>query len=92
MRSKETITIFHAANGHRPEFCLSYRHSCPNHLDALLMKLREAGVEMQVEKERIHLNAVSRLKGIDIRTLPYPGFPTDMQAQMVALMTAADLC
>jgi UDP-N-acetylglucosamine 1-carboxyvinyltransferase len=62
----------------------------PNHLDALLLKLREAGVEMQVEKERIHLNAVSRLKGIDIRTLPYPGFPTDMQAQMVALMTAAE--
>jgi UDP-N-acetylglucosamine 1-carboxyvinyltransferase len=61
----------------------------PNHLDAVLLKLREAGVEMQVEKERIHLNAVSRLKGIDIRTLPYPGFPTDMQAQMVALMTAA---
>jgi UDP-N-acetylglucosamine 1-carboxyvinyltransferase len=63
---------------------------CPNHLDALLMKLREAGVEMQVEKERIRLNAASRLKGIDIRTLPYPGFPTDMQAQMVALMTIAD--
>ena len=62
----------------------------PNHMDALLLKLREAGVEMQVEKERIHLNAVSRLKGIDIRTLPYPGFPTDMQAQMVALMTAAE--
>jgi UDP-N-acetylglucosamine 1-carboxyvinyltransferase len=63
---------------------------CPNHLDALLMKLREAGVQMQVEKERIHLNAASKLKGIDIRTLPYPGFPTDMQAQMVALMTAAE--
>jgi UDP-N-acetylglucosamine 1-carboxyvinyltransferase len=45
---------------------------------------------MQVEKERIHLNAAARLKGIDIRTLPYPGFPTDMQAQMVALMTAAE--
>ena len=62
----------------------------PNHLDALLMKLREAGVELKVEQDRIHLNAGSRLKGIDIRTLPYPGFPTDMQAQMVALMTAAE--
>ena len=61
-----------------------------NHLDALLMKLREAGVELKVEQDRIHLNAASRLKGIDIRTLPYPGFPTDMQAQMVALMTAAE--
>ncbi|MCX5721460.1 MAG: UDP-N-acetylglucosamine 1-carboxyvinyltransferase [Nitrospirae bacterium] len=62
----------------------------PNHLDALLMKLREAGAEIKVEQDRIHLNAASRLKGIDIRTLPYPGFPTDMQAQMVALMTAAE--
>ncbi len=62
----------------------------PNHLDALLMKLREAGVKMEVEKDRIHLDAASRLKGVDIRTLPYPGFPTDMQAQMVALMTAAE--
>ena len=62
----------------------------PNHLDALLMKLRESGVELKVEQDRIHLNAGSRLKGIDIRTLPYPGFPTDMQAQMVALMTAAE--
>lgn len=62
----------------------------PNHLDALLMKLREAGVELKVEQDRIHLNAASRLKGMDIRTLPYPGFPTDMQAQMVALMTAAE--
>jgi UDP-N-acetylglucosamine 1-carboxyvinyltransferase len=62
----------------------------PHHMDALLLKLREAGVEMQVEKEQIHLNAASRLKGIDIRTLPYPGFPTDMQAQMVALMTTAE--
>jgi UDP-N-acetylglucosamine 1-carboxyvinyltransferase len=59
-------------------------------MDALLMKLREAGVGMQVDKEQIHLNAGSPLKGIDIRTLPYPGFPTDMQAQMVALMTSAE--
>jgi UDP-N-acetylglucosamine 1-carboxyvinyltransferase len=63
---------------------------CPSHLDALLIKLRESGVEMEVGQDRIHLNAASRLKGIDIRTLPYPGFPTDMQAQMVALMTAAE--
>src|SRR5207302_10772702 len=62
----------------------------PSRMEALLLWLREAGVEMQVEKERIHLNAASRLKGIDIRTLPYPGLPTDMQAQMVALMTVAE--
>ena len=69
---------------------VTLRRCRPNHLDALLMKLREAGAIIEVEKDRIHLNAASRLKGVDIRTLPYPGFPTDMQAQMVALMTAAE--
>lgn len=64
----------------------------PEHLDPLINKLREAGAEIRVEKERIRLNAtkVSRLKGVDVRTLPYPGFPTDMQAQMVALMSVAE--
>lgn len=62
----------------------------PEHMDALLNKLRESGAIIRVEKERIHLDASARLKGIDVRTLPYPGFPTDMQAQMVALMTAAE--
>ena len=54
------------------------------------MKLREAGVEMQEEKERVRLNMPIPLKGTDVRTLPFPGFPTDMQAQMVALMSLAE--
>jgi UDP-N-acetylglucosamine 1-carboxyvinyltransferase len=64
----------------------------PDHLDPLLNKLQEAGAEVQVEKERIRIDAskVARLKGVDVRTLPYPGFPTDMQAQMVALMSVAE--
>lgn len=64
----------------------------PEHLDPLVNKLREAGAEVQVEKERISLDVTKagRLKGVDVRTLPFPGFPTDMQAQMVALMTVAE--
>lgn len=62
----------------------------PDHLEALLMKLREAGATIQVEKERVQLSVAKRLKGMDIRTLPFPGFPTDMQAQMVALMTVSE--
>ena len=64
----------------------------PDHIDPLINKLREAGAVIRLEKERIHLDAtkVSRLKGVDVRTLPYPGFPTDMQAQMVALMSVAE--
>ncbi len=61
----------------------------PEHLEALLMKLRETGADVQVEKERVHLKTVGHLKGVDVRTLPFPGFPTDMQAQWVALMAVA---
>jgi UDP-N-acetylglucosamine 1-carboxyvinyltransferase len=63
----------------------------PEHLEPLLNKLGESGATISVEKERIHIDASkpSRLKGIDVRTLPFPGFPTDMQAQMVALMSVA---
>jgi UDP-N-acetylglucosamine 1-carboxyvinyltransferase len=65
-------------------------HCRPAHLEAILMKLREAGAEVSAEKERVRITATERLKGTDIRTLPYPGFPTDMQAQMAALMCLAE--
>ncbi|MEC4888688.1 MAG: UDP-N-acetylglucosamine 1-carboxyvinyltransferase [Nitrospira sp.] len=62
----------------------------PAHLEALLMKLREAGAEIQVGPDWVRIKVAGRLKGIDIRTLPFPGFPTDMQAQMVAVMALAE--
>jgi UDP-N-acetylglucosamine 1-carboxyvinyltransferase len=64
----------------------------PEHLEPVLNKLREAGVTVSVEKERVHIDATKavRLKAVDVRTMPFPGFPTDMQAQMVALMSVAD--
>ncbi len=70
---------------------LSVNRCRPEHLDPLVVKLREAGASVRVEKESIHLDATKsgRLKGVDVRTLPFPGFPTDMQAQMVALMAVA---
>jgi UDP-N-acetylglucosamine 1-carboxyvinyltransferase len=61
----------------------------PEHCDALLAKLREAGAQLQVEKEAIQVLSQGRLQSVDVKTLPYPGFPTDMQAQMMALMTLA---
>ncbi|HJT19175.1 MAG TPA: UDP-N-acetylglucosamine 1-carboxyvinyltransferase [Nitrospira sp.] len=71
--------------------CVSVHHCCPDHLEPLLTKLREAGTDIRVEKETVHLDATTsgRLKGVDVRTLPFPGFPTDMQAQMAALMSMA---
>jgi len=65
-------------------------HCRPAHLEALLMKLSEAGAHVQTEKERVRVTVSNRLKGTDVRTLPYPGFPTDMQAQMVTVMCLAE--
>ena len=65
-------------------------HCHPSHLEAVLMKLREAGADVQEEKDMVHLTMPGTLKGTDVKTLPFPGFPTDMQAQMVALMSLAE--
>ncbi len=64
-------------------------HCRPGHMEAMLMKLQEAGAVIRTEKETVRLTVPKELKGTDVRTLPFPGFPTDMQAQMVALMTRA---
>lgn len=61
----------------------------PEHLEPVILKLKEAGVEIAEEKERIRLRARQRLRGVDVKTLAYPAFPTDMQAQMMALMSVA---
>lgn len=69
---------------------LTITHCRPVHLEAVLMKLREAGAEVQVEAQTVRIRRNGRLKGTDVRTLPFPGFPTDMQAQMVALMALTE--
>jgi UDP-N-acetylglucosamine 1-carboxyvinyltransferase len=60
------------------------------HLSALLGKLVEAGVEVGVSREGIRVRGPARPLPVDIATQPYPGFPTDLQAQFMALMTLAD--
>jgi len=59
-------------------------------LDTVLEKLTEAGAHIHAEGDRIHLEMVGRAKSVNVRTAPYPGFPTDMQAQFMALNTVAD--
>lgn len=61
----------------------------PQHLEAVTAKLREAGAEVVEGKESVRLTARARLKSVDVKTYPYPGFATDMQAQMMALMCVA---
>jgi len=62
----------------------------PDHMDALLFKLQDAGVEITHKENVLRVKGPRRLRSVNIKTRPYPGFPTDMQAQMMALMTVAD--
>ena len=58
----------------------------PGHISAVLDKMREAGVNFTAEKNQIHIKPCSKLKSVDITTMPHAGFPTDVQAQMMVLM------
>jgi len=61
-----------------------------DHLDAVVVKLREAGVEVAMNGgPGLRVRRPGALKPVEVRTLPYPGFPTDLQAQMMALLTQA---
>jgi UDP-N-acetylglucosamine 1-carboxyvinyltransferase len=62
----------------------------PDHLKPISAKLREAGMEISEELSTIRVISDGKLKAVDIKTHPYPGFPTDMQAQMTSIMTKAD--
>ncbi len=62
----------------------------PDHLKAVIDKLREAGVRVEVAEDTLSVRAADRLRAVNVRTQPFPGFATDMQAQMMALMTVAD--
>ena len=60
------------------------------HLDAVMVKLREAGVEVSGNgSSGVRVRRNGTLQPVEVRTLPYPGFPTDLQAQMMALLTQA---
>ena len=60
------------------------------HLDAPIIKLKEAGLVFEHKTEGIRVIGPSRPKATNIKTMPYPGFPTDMQAQFMALMSMAE--
>lgn len=62
----------------------------PGHLEAVTSKLREASVQIREENDRLRIHAPPRLKAVEfVRTLPYPGFPTDLQAPMTAALSRA---
>jgi UDP-N-acetylglucosamine 1-carboxyvinyltransferase len=62
----------------------------PAHLDAFLIKLKEAGVDVVADENSVRVKGGKKIKSVDVTTLPYPGFPTDLQAQIMVLMSVAD--
>jgi UDP-N-acetylglucosamine 1-carboxyvinyltransferase len=66
------------------------QHARGDHLDAVIDKLREAGASIEVGSDFVRVKASGRLKAQSFRTTEYPGFPTDMQAQFMALNCIAE--
>lgn len=62
----------------------------PEHLRTVLLKLEQAGAEIEEDMDWIRLTMSRRPMSVDVETLPYPGFPTDLHPQMVALLSMAD--
>jgi UDP-N-acetylglucosamine 1-carboxyvinyltransferase len=80
-----TFAIAAAATGG----AVTLRGARADHMQAVLDKLKYAGVPTQTNGTGIHVQRHGRLKPVDVTTLPYAGFPTDVQAQMMALMALA---
>lgn len=61
----------------------------PEHLSSLIAKMEEMGVVFKEEEDGLRVISAENLKAVDIKTMPHPGFPTDMQSQMMALLLRA---
>jgi UDP-N-acetylglucosamine 1-carboxyvinyltransferase len=65
------------------------RGAVPEHLSSLIAKMEEMGVMIEEEEDGLRVIGPEKLKAVDIKTMPHPGFPTDMQSQMMALLLRA---
>lgn len=81
-----TFAILAAAQGEE----ILIDNVIPQHLEALLAKLRESGVDIRESDEQLLITPKKRLKSVNIKTLVYPGFPTDLQQPFTALLTKAE--
>ena len=84
----ETGTYLCAAAATAGEIRLT--HTSASYLDSVIDKLMDAGCNITLERDAIRLKAPQRLTAVSIRTAPYPAFPTDMQAQFMAINAVAD--
>jgi UDP-N-acetylglucosamine 1-carboxyvinyltransferase len=64
-------------------------HIIPEHLEATILKLQEGGVKIETHRDFLTVNAEEGISAVDLKTMPYPGFPTDMQPQLCTLLTLA---
>jgi UDP-N-acetylglucosamine 1-carboxyvinyltransferase len=62
----------------------------PNHLEAVIHKLKLSGAQVTIEDKNVRVQGADEIASVDVKTLPYPGFPTDMQAQFMVLMSVAN--
>ena len=60
------------------------------HIESLITKLRDAGMKIELEGDSVRAKGGVTVRSVDIKTLPYPGFPTDLQAQIMAMMSIAN--
>lgn len=68
---------------------VTVKNIIPAHLTALIAKLREVGCEIEKYEGIIHISREGPIRAVDVKTLPYPGFPTDLQSPMMALLSLA---
>jgi UDP-N-acetylglucosamine 1-carboxyvinyltransferase len=83
----ETGTFMVAAAVTRGDVLI--RNTIPEHVEPVTAKLREAGIDVQEKDDWIRVRGTDRWNALDVRTMPFPGFPTDMQAQMMVFLSLA---
>ena len=66
------------------------QNSCPEHCGPIFSKLRETGTEVTLDSKGVRIRRVGKIRPADIKTLPHPGFPTDMQQPFASLLSLAD--
>jgi UDP-N-acetylglucosamine 1-carboxyvinyltransferase len=69
---------------------VTIKNCFPGHLDAVLAKVTEAGARVTTDDRTIHITGQRAIKPVNVTTSEYPGFPTDMQAQIMSLMSLAE--
>ncbi len=68
---------------------VTLRNCQPDHMRAMMEKLKLTGADIHIEDTSVRVRGTGDIRSVDIKTLPYPGFPTDMQAQFMVLMSVA---